>query len=373
MSEIRFIKVKIRDLFVPKGGSNKYTKEFIANNPGEYPIYSSNTIKMFGKCNESQYNGEFLTWSLVGCAGYILKLNGQFCITNNRGILIPKEDINNLDLDYIKYLIEPLFRKYKTGREGDLGKNEYTKLSPNAINKIEDEISIPVDEQGNYDINAQKQLSKRFSDIERQKKCLLNKIVTLSSIQVVVPKNEKILFKNIKCSFLFTPTNGCSIYTKEYCKNHQGTIPLYSGNTEDIFDKIDTYDYNGEYLTWAKDGLAGYMMLHNGKFSITGHRGILIPTDKCKNVNLKYIKYVLEPLFRANKKGREGDLGKNEYTTLNSDMIKKMKDTIPIPIKEDGSFDLDKQKELASKYEQIDEIKTGLINKILELTDIVIS
>lgn len=150
-------------------------------------------------------------------------------------------------------------------------------------------------------------------------------------------------------------------------------IPLYSGNTEGSFDMVDSFDYDGEYLTWAKDGLAGYMMLHNGKFSLTGHRGILIPTDNCQNIDLTYIKYVLEPIFRANKKGREGDLGKNEYTTLNSDMIKKMKDTIPIPILDNGSYDIEKQKELAIKYEKLENIKLELMNKIIELTNIVIA
>lgn len=90
-------------------------------------------------------------------------------------------------------------------------------------------------------------------------------------------------------------------------------------------------------------------------------------------IDLTYIKYVLEPIFRANKKGREGDLGKNEYTTLNSDMIKKMKDTIPIPILDNGSYDIEKQKELAIKYEKLENIKLELMNKIIELTNIVIA
>lgn len=192
------------------------------------------------------------------------------------------------------------------------------------------------------------------------------------SCKNITPSEETVSFASVKPYDLFTPKNGNSIYTKEYCKEHKGSIPLYSGNTEGVFDMVDTYDYDGEYLTWAKDGLAGYMMLHNGKFSLTGHRGILIPKENCVNIDLKYVKYVLEPIFRANKKGREGDLGKNEYTTLNSDMIKKMKDTIPIPIKEDGSFDLDKQKELAKKYEQIDEIKKTLSEKIEDLIKIVV-
>lgn len=116
-------------------------------------------------------------------------------------------------------------------------------------------------------------------------------------------------------------------------------------------------------------------MYHNEAFSVTCHRGVLEPRKDVdfSNIDLKYIKYVLEPIFRKRRKGREGDLGKNEYTSLKPIAIKKMKDTIPIPIKKDGSFDLNKQKELSFKYEQIDNIKSGLINKILELTDIVIS
>ena len=47
--------------------------------------------------------------------------------------------------------------------------------------------------------------------------------------------------------------------------------------------------YEGEYLTWSKDGLAGYLMYHNEKFSITNHRGILIPIKECIDIDLKYI------------------------------------------------------------------------------------
>ncbi|PBC73862.1 N-6 DNA methylase [Fibrobacter intestinalis] len=174
----------------------------------------------------------------------------------------------------------------------------------------------------------------------------------------------------LRITDLFTPKNGNSDLTTAYCAKHKGIYPVYSGNTQGEFAKIDSYDYEGEYLTWAKDGLAGLMMYHNEKFSLTGHRGILKPTEACKNIDLKYIKYIIEPIFRKNIKGRQGDLGKNEYTTLNSDMIKKMKDKINIPIKEDGSFDLEMQKEIASKYEQIEMIKKNLSEKITKLMNV---
>lgn len=53
--------------------------------------------------------------------------------------------------------------------------------------------------------------------------------------------------------------------------------------------------------------------------------------------------------------------------------IKKMKDTIPIPVKSDGTFDLEKQKELAAKYEQIEIIKRELIERINNLTSIIVT
>jgi type I restriction enzyme M protein len=178
--------------------------------------------------------------------------------------------------------------------------------------------------------------------------------------------------KEVLIKDLFIPTNGNGKLTKTYCMQHKGIFPVYSGNTQGEYARIDSYEYNGEYLTWAKDGLAGLMMYHNGKFSLTGHRGILIPKKDFKDIDLKYIKYVLEPIFRKNIKGRLGDLGKNEYTTLNSDMISKIKDKIPIPVKEDGSFDLETQKEIASKYAQIEVIKNSLSEKIEKLMKVTI-
>lgn len=70
-------------------------------------------------------------------------------------------------------------------------------------------------------------------------------------------------------------------------------------------------------------------------------------------------------------RSRKGDLGKNEFTKLTPAMIKKVE--VPIPIDEKGAFDISKQKELATKYEQIENIKSELAEKLTELIDIVIS
>ena len=51
-------------------------------------------------------------------------------------------------------------------------------------------------------------------------------------------------------------------------------------------------------------------------------------------------------------------------------MIKSLNILVPIPLAVDGSYDLDKQREIAERYKQIEEIKKGLIDKIVQLTSI---
>ncbi len=51
-------------------------------------------------------------------------------------------------------------------------------------------------------------------------------------------------------------------------------------------------------------------------------------------------------------------------------MINALKDPVPIPVGEDGAFDLARQKELADSYRQIHHIKQQLICKVQELLEI---
>src|SRR5665647_2488914 len=171
---------------------------------------------------------------------------------------------------------------------------------------------------------------------------------------------SEIEYKQVKITKLFTTTGGNGKFTKKFCAQNKGEYPLYSSNNSEIFANINTFNYDGDYLTWSVVGFAGYVTKLSGKFSITNNRGILIPTDMCENIDLDYIKYMIEPIFRNSKKGRLGHNGQNEYTTLNMTAIKKINEKISIPIKADGSFDLDIQKEIVHKYEIIEQTKNTL-------------
>ena len=82
--------------------------------------------------------------------------------------------------------------------------------------------------------------------------------------------------------------------SKEYLRDNIGEYPVYSSQTvnEGILGKIDTYDYDGEYLTWTTDGAnAGSIFYRTGKFSITNVCGLLKITNN--KVNTKFLHYYL--------------------------------------------------------------------------------
>ncbi|MDY5064448.1 MAG: restriction endonuclease subunit S [Succinivibrio sp.] len=300
-----------------------------------------------------------------GNAGILTYLpKGKYTMNDHAYILFIKPEFNNfLDTFYLSLQLQSETLKFLSTREGNKNWN-ITKFMKNG------QVYIPTNSDGKFNLKAQIELANIYKQLEDKKKKLLKRISELEELMIHIDIESDIEYKDVQLNELFEPQIGNSKYTKSYCKTNEGKYPIYSANTETEFANINRYDYDGEFITWAKDGLAGYLMILKNKFSITGHRGILIPKKVLNGIDLTYIKYTLEPIFRRHKKGREGDLGKNEYTTLNSTMIKKLNIQVPIPIKPDGTFDLEKQKEIANKYRQIDEIKQGLIDKIKSLVEI---
>jgi hypothetical protein len=127
---------------------------------------------------------------------------------------------------------------------------------------------------------------------------------------------------------------------------------VYSASNNAPLTKIDTFDYDGKFLTWVTNGFAGYVMLNGGKFSINGDRGLLRP--KYENINIQYIKSVIEPKLRELAKGRKGEKGEDEFTKVYPSMIENVE--IEMFVDENGGFDIEKQNEIAEKYEYFNEL-----------------
>ena len=185
-----------------------------------------------------------------------------------------------------------------------------------------------------------------------------------TELRVVFKPNE-----NKRQPSLFTPKRGNSKYTKTFCFNNRGEYPIYSANNNEPLAYANFFDYDGSFLTISVNGIAGRITKKEGKFSINADRVILVPL--VENIDLDYIRFTVEPILRSKIKGRMGHDGQNEFTKLPGGTIERVK--ISIPIKEDGSFDLEAQQEIANKYRKIQQINSSIYQQIDELINIKIA
>ncbi|EPB8176400.1 restriction endonuclease subunit S [Clostridium perfringens] len=356
MSNIVFKKVPLSVLFNSSRGNSKYTKKYCNAHVGPYEVFTGTTIGKFASISTYDYDGENLTYTTDGeYAGTVDILSGKYNVGGHRAILSALNE--NIALEYFKYILEPIFKGIT--KEGSVPSITWSIIK-------DKEIPVPINEEGKYDLNEQIRIANKYKLLEKQKSKLLAYKDTIKNSLIEANFSSKYNHVEMKITDLFIPFNGGMKYTKLYCNEHKGEYPIYSGSTKKEFAFIDSYDYKGKYITWCIDGLAGYIKVLDGKFSITNHRGILVAKDSnvAKSLDMEYLKYVIEPIFRKNIKGRMGHDGQNEYTSLKLNAVNKIQQKISIPIKENGKFDLEAQKEIARKYKKIDEVKREICDKI---------
>ena len=81
------------------------------------------------------------------------------------------------------------------------------------------------------------------------------------------------------------------VYSKEYLRDNAGEYPVYSSQTANNGElgRINTYDYDGKYLTWTTDGAyAGTVFRREGRFSITNVCGLISNVDKALSIDFLY-------------------------------------------------------------------------------------
>lgn len=338
------------------------TMEAINKMPGQFPVYAASVGIAIGYIN-SYINDEpaiIIPTAGNGTAGKPYVVTDKFYTIGANAVgFIPVE---NIDINYLFFQLKNILSSLVKGES-------FKNISQGMIKKIK--IIIPIKDDKSFDLEEQQRLAGIYYEIERQRQNLLSRIYEVQELLIRIDKEDGIEYKDVPLNSLITHHNGDASYTKTWCQKHKGAYPIYSANNLEPIAYVDTFDYDGEYLTYSKNGCAGYITIMSDRFSINGDRCVMSINDQyIGKVNLLYLKYYLEPIFRKNKKGRLGAFGKNEFTKLNSTMIKGLNITIPIPLASDGSYDLEKQREIAERYKQIDEIKQGLIDKIIRLTSI---
>ncbi|TAH33353.1 hypothetical protein EYC58_01885 [Candidatus Saccharibacteria bacterium] len=170
-------------------------------------------------------------------------------------------------------------------------------------------------------------------------------------------------YKKLPLTEVFDPKRGEAKYTKAFGSKNSGEFPVYSAAIEPL-TYINTYDYDGTYLTWNTNGFGGYISILTGKFSINGDRGILIPLRE--DVDLYYVAHTLQGDLRKLAKGRIGDNGKNEFTKVSLDTIKKALVAFPVG-SDEAKFDIEVQQKIAKDFRKINELKNYIASQSKEL------
>ena len=198
--EYTYVEKSLDSIFESDRGSGYYTKKRILGNNliGDIPIYSSKTkeeglfVKIKRQYLESEddlYYQNCLTWTTDGYAGTIFIRNQSniknekrkkffFVITDHCGILIPK--VSGLYMPFMKRILQPKFYDRAKG----YGKKE---LKLNQVKNIM--IKIPIDLEGNFDYEKQREIVKMYEVIDKAKQAWSEYIQTMKNHNVDIIPN----------------------------------------------------------------------------------------------------------------------------------------------------------------------------------------
>jgi len=157
---------------------------------------------------------------------------------------------------------------------------------------------------------------------------------------------------------LFTAYNGKAAYIRDYVDNNPGKYPVYSASLSKPFGFIDSYDYDGSYLTWVMNGYGGRCQELSGKFSANRDRGVLIPKEISRKIDLTYVRYAVEPELIANAVGRRVDGKLNEYTKIYPDTALKI--GVELPTTARGSIDFDQMRKIGARLRGIEKAQRAV-------------
>lgn len=351
---INSVEVSLGDktLFDLSIGKRLLRKNYI-NVKGDIPAYSANVFSPFVYTSESNINDltvPYVLWGIDGTFEFnVMPTGKKFAYTDHCGVIkILNPKINPY---YLAYTLEE--NKHKYGFDRGLRAS----LSNMRLVKI----NIPVDSSGKFDEAAQSSIAESMLGMRQIRESLLEKRTNINSVKVIL-EDENYRYNFVPLVTMFDTVKGYSKYTKKYGNTHSGPYPVYSASSKNALTSIDTFDYDGKYMTWSTNGFAGTILVLDGKFSVNGDRGVLVPKDGIEDIDLDYMKFTLEPLFRDLAKGRKGDNGEDEFTKLYPSMLEDI--MIPMPVDEAGNICLEAQKEIASKYITIEQCKREVTSKL---------
>lgn len=275
-----------------------YTNEYIANNFGEYPVYSGQTENegVLGTIASNDYNFEYfaLLVSTVGAKAMTLrKLTGKFSLSQNCAIISSRnKDYFNINFGF--YYVEQLFN-YEKGlislimqpslRFEDL--NTFSLVKPytseqTAIANYLDRKTAEIDEL----IADKKHLLELY---EEEKTAIINQAVTKGINPSVKMKDSGIEWlgdipehwevKRLK--YIGNLRSGSNIVSEQI--KETGEFPVYGGNGQRGF--FNEFTHDGNFILIGRQGAyCGNIKYGKGKFWASEHAVVVSPLVEYEEV-----------------------------------------------------------------------------------------
>ncbi|MDR0303491.1 MAG: N-6 DNA methylase, partial [Chitinispirillales bacterium] len=336
------------NLFIGK----RLVKKNLIHIKGDMPIFSANAkfpISFHSQSNITDFSNNFVLWGIDGDFDFnFIPKNTPFVTTDHCGtIRILKDDILP---EYLMLQLQTVKHKYGFDR----GLRSSLKNMQNVC------VEIPFDEQGNIDVEKQKEVIEKYEYIAELNKKISQYKKQIEELKVEIENEYDI--EKFRLDNLFEIKSGNSKLTQNYLNNHKGEYVVYSANTKQngIFGHIDSYDFDIECIQLTANGVyAGtFFYREKHKFSINGDARLLI--KKNEKLDYHYLLNELKNVFIA-----------HNFNWENKPTIEKIKPIeISVPINSKCEFDLSAQQQIAEKHHKIEQIKKSISEELDKIASI---
>ena len=337
-------KIKLKKYYDFEKGKNAsiYTKEYIGENIGDYPVYSGQTENdgIMGKINTYDYDlDECLFTTTVGAKVMTPKiLKGKFSLSQNCLIMKKKQSINN---NYMLYMLLTMFDYEKSMipsymqpslRVDDL--NTYICYIPEVSEQ--NKIAKFLEKKVNEIDKVIEKTKETIEDYKKYKNSIISENVTKGTNKNVemkdsnipwiglIPKDWQVLkIKNV-LEWKSIKNHGQEQVLSLY--RDYGVIPKES---RDDNHNVTSEDTNSYKFVEKGDFVINKMKAWQGSMAVSEYTGIISPAyHVCKftnkNINKKYFHYLLRnqlylPEFRRLSTGLrigQWDLGFEDFKNL---------------------------------------------------------
>ena len=256
------------------------SKQFLEENKGEYPVYSSQTANNgeIGRISSFEYDGEYITWTTDGAnAGTVFYRKGKFSITNVCGLVEINSD--QLLTKFVYYYLTISTKKYVSSGMGN------PKLMSNVMGKIkipilpleiQEKIVQTLDKMTEYVTELTSELTSR----NKQYSFYRDKLLSFEDEVYQVEWKEL-------GEVVFTLTSPVKLAKKQY--QLTGRIPIVDQGEQFIAGYTDNEKYleKDEYIIFGDH--SEHIKFVDFAF-IQGADGLKILKPK-KDINAKYLYY----------------------------------------------------------------------------------